>query len=108
MKNELSGKLITCILPKGGSPAVMEKLHEMGVTRISFAHARGFDIHDEPEKGKSIPKEEEKEIMTVVAKDEAEGEKLFDLIYREAGLDALGGGIMYMTSLSAAMAYSLT
>lgn len=100
------GKVITCILPKGIATGVMEKLHERGVTRQNFAFARGFDIHDEPQKS-GIPKEVEKEILTVICNDEKEADETFQFLYEAAKIGRLGGGLMYMSQLTGAQLYAL-
>ena len=99
-------KLITCIVPKGKASPLMEKLYNKGVTRINFAFARGSDIHD-PEGQKGLPVEEEKEILTIVAKNHEEGEELFEFIFENSEINQLGGGIMYMSRLAYAMPYAL-
>lgn len=104
--SEHMGKIITCILPKGKARPLLEALNQKGITRINFAYARGFDIHD-PESKKGLPEYVEKEIVTVVVKNEAEGEEVFDFIFNESGLNRLGGGMMYMSRLSGATAYLL-
>ena len=101
-----TGKIITCILPKGKGLTVTQALHDKGVTRVNFAFARGFDIHD-PAGKSGIPDEVEKEIVTVIAKDEAQGEEIFNLIWDVAEMNHLGGGLMTMAKLSHATAYEL-
>lgn len=103
---EPNGKAITCIVPKGKTKPVLEALSEKGVTRFCFAFARGFDIHDPPKKN-GMPAEVEKEILTVICKDSAEAEELFDFLYEKAKVNQLGGGLMTMSSLSGATPFLL-
>ena len=108
MKNlESNGRMITCILPKGKALDVLKSLFEKGVTRANFAFARGFDIHDAENPKTGIPDAVEKEIVTVIAKDQQEGEELFNAVYELGNLNHLGGGIMYMSKLHKASAYEL-
>ena len=62
MKLLSGGKLITCVLPVGSAPNVMQKLAEKQITRINFAHARGTDIAGHTG-ARFLPAEEEKEIL---------------------------------------------
>jgi hypothetical protein len=105
MNKEPQGKVITVILPKGKSPEILEALYDKGVARVAFAYARGFDIHDEENHKTGIPKATEKEIVTVIAKDAVEAEWIFDFIYENGGINELGGGIMYMSSLTGAVPF---
>lgn len=106
MQKELKNKLITCILPKGKALPVIKVLKDHGITRCNFAFARGSDIGD-PEWKKGLPREVEKEILTVVARDEEQGEEIFDLVFTTAELNKAGGGFMYMTKLAYAIPYIL-
>ena len=106
IQTETQAKSITVILPKGKANPLMEALMNKNITRFSFAFARGFDIHDPVNRG-HLPAYEEKEMVTVIAKDATEAEELFSFIYETANLNHLGAGFMYMTQLSAATAFRL-
>lgn len=106
MKKDRDAKLITCILPKGKAIPLLEALQKKGVHRANVAFARGTDIHD-PEVKRGLATEEEKDIVTVVAANEEEGEQLFDFIFVNADINRLGGGIIYMTKLPYATPYTL-
>lgn len=99
MNLETQGKIITAILPKGKSLPVIEALNEKGCTRMNFAYARGYDIRDTPGQFDK-PREEEKEILKVVAKDSREADELFALIFEVGEVNRLGGGILFMADLS--------
>ncbi|MCB0342230.1 MAG: hypothetical protein H6626_01850 [Pseudobdellovibrionaceae bacterium] len=105
MKLLSGGKLITCVLPVGSAPNVMQKLAEKQITRINFAHARGTDIAGHTG-ARFLPAEEEKEILTIVATDKNEADNIFAYLYEEV-IDHPGGGFMYMTALTGATAYAL-
>jgi nitrogen regulatory protein PII len=105
--NKINGaKLITCILRKGRALPLLEALNERGEQKINFAFARGSDIHD-PETPSGKLKEQEKEIVTIVADSPEKGEELFDFVYEKSGIDEPGSGLIYMTSLSYATGYSV-
>ena len=103
---EKDGKVITVILRKQGALPLLKALAARGVTRISFAFARGHDLDDHATV-KGLPVEEEKEIVTVIAKDAEEGEELFDFIFETAQMNRVDGGIMYMSKLNVASMFLL-
>lgn len=108
MKNiERNGRMITCILPKGEALGLLKKLFDRGVTRANFAFARGFDIHDIDNPRTGFPDAEEKEIVTVIAKDTAEGEDLFSFIYSEGNIHRRGGGFIQMMKIHSSSTYEL-
>ena len=104
---ETQGRIITCILPKGKGLAIVKALHEKGITRANVAFARGFDIHDQDDEKKGFPVEVEKEIVTIIAKDQSEGNELFDFVFEEGNINHLGGGLMFMSQLSGSVPYLL-
>lgn len=106
-KRDYEGKVITCILPKGRSAPLAQELFDLGYTRVFFTFARGFDIHAKAEIKSGLPIAEEKEVLTVIAKDEHEGEALFNLLFERAHINRLGGGLMYMRKLREAAPYML-
>ena len=106
-KLEQNGRLITCILPKGEALGMLKKLFEKGVTRANFAFARGFDIHDMDNPRTGFPDEEEKEIVTLIAKDEQEGEELFDYAFLSGNMNRPDGGLIYMCKLHTSSVYEL-
>ncbi|NQZ00758.1 MAG: hypothetical protein HRT45_08830 [Bdellovibrionales bacterium] len=97
-------KLITCILRKGKAISLLEALNERGEKKINFAFARGSDLHD-PVTASGKLKEDEKEIVTIVADTAEEGEELFDFVYQQADIGAPGSGLIYMTSLGYSTTY---
>ncbi|MCB0357213.1 MAG: hypothetical protein KDD40_09405 [Bdellovibrionales bacterium] len=106
-KLENEGRLITCILPKGDALALLKKLFDHGVTRANFAFARGFDINDLDNPRTGIPDAEEKEIVTIVAKNAQEGEELFDFVFIDGNINRPNGGLIYMSKLRMASVYEL-
>ena len=107
--NNLSqdGRVITVIMPKGAALPLLKALFEKGVTRANFAFARGFDIHDIDNPRTGFPDAEEKEIVSVIAKDATEADELFGFIYDAGELGKLGGGLMYMAKLGKSSGYEL-
>lgn len=107
MRLQQSCKIITCILPKGRGISLLKILsEEKNVHRAAFAFARGFDIHD-VEGRNGIPDYEEKEVVKVIAGSSVEAEDLFDFIFRKAGIDQLGGGIMTMAEVKGSTEFML-
>lgn len=104
---ENHGRLITCILPKGEALNLLKKLSAKGITRANFAFARGFDIQDTDNLRTGFPDAVEKEIVTVLAKDKAEGEAFFDYIFTAGNINRPGGGLMHMSPLRTASPYQL-
>ena len=100
-------KVITCIMPKGSSKKIMEALFEKGINRFNFSNARGFGILDYLATKDGLPKDEEKEMLSVVAKDANEAEELFDFIYHQAKIGEPHGGLMFMTNLNLASQFVL-
>lgn len=99
MKLEANAKLVTCILPKGRAIEILESLQAQGIHRANLAFARGSDIHEHIV--------EEKDIITVVAADAVQADKIFYFLYDKAEINQPGGGIVYVTSLRQASPYSL-
>ncbi|MCB0391008.1 MAG: hypothetical protein KDD58_06950 [Bdellovibrionales bacterium] len=106
-KLQHNGKVITCILPKGEALGLLKKLFDKGVTRANFAFARGFDVHDVDNPRTGIPDAVEKEIVTLIADDEHQGEELFDFIFQNGNINRPGGGLIYMSKIQAASIYEL-
>ncbi|MBT4762393.1 MAG: hypothetical protein HOO06_11895 [Bdellovibrionaceae bacterium] len=107
MNIEKGAKVITCILTKGTSKKVAEALFEKGNNRFYFANARGFGVLDQLETKSGLPKEEEKEVFSVTAKDASEAEELFEFIYELANIGEPHGGLMYMSDLIGATQFML-
>ena len=106
MLKQSKAKLITCILPKGKVISLVEGLQKKGIHRSQFAFARGSDLGDPMEKG-GLSKEVEKDVFSVIATDEQEGEEIFAWLFEEAQINHPGGGMMYMTSLNYATPFAL-
>jgi nitrogen regulatory protein PII len=107
MNVDKTPKVITCVLPKGSAKIIIDTLFEKGISRFNFSNARGFGVMDYLATKTGLPKEEEKELLSVIAKDQQEADELFDLIYHAAHIGELHGGMMYMTNLSMASQFVL-
>ncbi len=107
MNVDKTPKIITCVLPKGSSKRIMEALFDRGVTRVSFSNARGFGFLDYLATANGLPKQEEKEMLNVVAKNAQEAEDLFDFIYAQAEIGEPHGGLMYMSNLGVSSQFVL-
>lgn len=105
-EKQMGSKLIQCVLPKGKALQLAELLSAKGITRFGFSHARGFDIHDSPQKG-GIPEQVEKEMVFIIAGNQSEADDLFRFVYEEANINCLGGGMIFMSSLNAATVFAL-
>lgn len=105
---QTEARIITCILPKGkGMPLLLELKDKKNVIRADMSFARGSDLLDPTDKKGLLQIQEEKEIITVVAKNKEDGESLFDFIYQVANINQKGGGLIYMAKLTTASAYIL-
>lgn len=101
-----SGKLITCILPKGIAVGVIEQLKEKyGIVSANINNARGVGKIT-PLIYRGIGAQSEKEILTVMVKEEL-ADELFEFIYNEAAINRPHGGLIYMNKLSVSSIYRL-
>ena len=99
-------KLITCILPKGICLDVIKSLkEERGVITANVNSARGLGKLT-PLAYRGVGEQTEKEILTV-AVDSEDADEIFGFIYDEARIDMPHGGLIYMSNLDCASAYSL-
>lgn len=102
----LPQKLITCILPKGIAVGVIKQLKEKyGIISANINNARGVGKIT-PLIYRGIGAQSEKEILTVVVKEEL-ADELFEFIYNEADINRPHGGLMYMNKLPIASIYQL-
>ena len=107
MDKQSDSKLITCVLRKGRGIALMEALSAEGHLKINFAFARGSDLHDLVTKSSKRLKEDEKEIVTIVADSAEQADKIFDFVFDKAEINHPGAGLIYMTSLGFSTNYQL-
>ena len=107
MNKNTGAKLITCILPKGKAIPLLQALSEKGCQTANFAYARGSDLIDDQKSSRLLSAEEEKEIVTIVARSEEEAESLFDFSFEHAEMNKKGGGIIYMYPLNMSTPYSV-
>ena len=91
---EPDAKVITCVLYKGGGFKLIEALRKRGLTRANLHHARGSAIGD-PVRKNGLPRQFEKEIVTVVTP-AAQADELFEFLYHEADIKSPRGGFLYM------------
>lgn len=99
-------KLITCVLPKGIAVEVISQLKEKyGIVSANINNARGVGKIT-PLIYRGIGAQSEKEILTVVVKDDI-ADELFEFIYNEANINRPHGGLMFMNKLSNATIYRL-
>ena len=97
--------LITCILPKGcGLPLLPRLKHELGLLTAHLNSARGFGRSAQGTD--SSHAQTEKELLTVVT-EKARGDEVFAWLFDAAGINQPGGGLIYMTRLKGATAFSL-
>ena len=99
-------KLITCILPKGVAPDVLETLKERwNIVSANINSARGIGKIT-PLKYRGVGDQAEKEVLGVTV-DAAHADEVFDFIYFEADINRPHGGLIYMLALQSATAYTL-
>ncbi|MDP6184021.1 MAG: hypothetical protein QF609_09400 [Gammaproteobacteria bacterium] len=99
-------KLITCVVPKGVAPGVLETLKERwGIVTANINTARGIGKIT-PLKYRGLGEQSEKEILTVMVEDER-ADDIFDFVYFEAKIDQPHGGLMYMLALQYATPFGL-
>ena len=99
-------KLITCILPKGKGVSVVRALKDEKAlfgAHVNSARGTGRMTHRTVRKQMT---ETEKDVLTVIVPQEREDE-IFAYIYETAGIGKPHGGLMYLTSLSAATVFAL-
>jgi nitrogen regulatory protein PII len=99
-------KLITCILPKGIALDVIKLLKEQyDIVSANINNARGVGKIT-PLIYRGIGAQSEKEILTVVVKEDI-ADELFEFIYNEANINRPHGGLMFMNKLSKASIYRM-
>lgn len=86
-------ELITCIINNGYSDLVMQAAKREGATGGTIFHGRGTGNSD-AEKFFGIKISPEKEIVLIVV-DAAIKDKIVSAIYKDAGLDTKGQGIVF-------------
>ena len=99
-------KKITAILPKGQSVGVIIGLkEEKGIITANVNTARGMGKLT-PNAYRGVGEQTEKEILDVVIESER-ADEIFEFIYETAEINRPHGGIIYMSALQQASAYSL-
>ena len=99
-------KVITCILPKGRSKAVVETLsRERGLTQVDVHYARGVG-RITPLAHRGIGETSEREILTVAVPAE-EADELFEYVYEVAAINQPHGGMMFMHPLQMGTGFEL-
>ena len=93
MANSNKKELVFCIINNGFSDLVMEAAKREGARGGTIFHARGTGNAD-IEKFFGISVSPEKEIVLIVI-DESIKEKVVSAIYKDAGLDTKGQGIVF-------------
>jgi len=97
--------LITCILPKGTSLPLLPRIkHELGILTAHLNSARGFGRSAQG--NDSSPAQSEKELLTVITPG-ARADEVFNWLFEVAGINQPGGGLIYMTTLKGATAFSV-
>lgn len=95
--------LITCIVQRGVSEAVISAATSAGAQGGTVYFAKGFGVRERlGTLGVAI--EAEKEVIMIVVSDE-QVELVFDRIYTSAKLETPGMGIMFVSKLEKAATY---
>lgn len=95
--------LLTCVVQSGFGETVLKAARDVGATRAISQHARGIGMRERLGI-LGIAVEAEKEVITILVSSEQQ-DLVYDTVYRAAGLDAPGRGIIYMTRLEKASTY---
>lgn len=99
-------KHITCILPKGIAPEILNMLQarwEIVTSNINTARGIGKIT---PLKYRGPGDQAEKEILTVVVPNDI-ADTIFNFIYHEANINRPHGGLVYMTAPQYATSFNL-
>lgn len=91
-------ELIFCIINEGFSDLVMDAARREGATGGTLFHARGTG-NEEMEKFFGISITPEKEVVLIVVPSEAK-DRIVSAIYKDAGLDTKGQGIIVTLPVS--------
>src|SRR5512135_823088 len=90
-------KTITCFLPLGRAPEVLERLRkEKGVASAYAHHCRGTGLAMRGSKPSRLEYQEREMITALVAAEQADD--VFSFIYYAAGIDQAHAGMVLMTS----------
>ena len=94
-----TGKMITCILPKGKGVDLVTHLHKKhGIVTANIYSCRGTGMSTTVGK-KAVGSDMEKDIVTVSVKNK-EADELFEDIYFKMNMHKPHGGFMYLGDLS--------
>ncbi len=93
MEKEPKFSLIFAIVNSGSVDLVMEGAREAGATGGTAFHARGTGNLD-LEKFYGIPIQKEKEVVVIIVNNKIT-EKVMSAIYKSAGLETIGQGIVF-------------
>ncbi len=97
MRTVTSEKLITCIMPCGRAPPVLEALKEQLGILANIHHARGTGRMT-PLAWRGVGEAAEKDVMSVIVA-ASRAEEVFGFIYEHGGINRPHGGILYQQPL---------
>ncbi len=100
-----ANKTITCFLPVGRAPAVLERLRvEKGIHSAFAHHARGAGLANRY--GKNQPLFLERDIITILVAAE-QADEIFEFVYFAAGIDKPHAGMVLMGAAASGAFYIL-
>jgi len=102
-------KLISCIVnnEKVERELLQALYDEQQMTRVNSVNCRGYaSLFEARAKVGTLPQPHFSHLIEVVVS-QADADALFDFIFRKAGLDKPGAGIVFMAPLHAASHFSL-
>ncbi|MEQ9449739.1 MAG: hypothetical protein RLN70_12680 [Rhodospirillaceae bacterium] len=100
MKTFANNKLITCIMPRGQGPELVEALHaDHGITSANVLNGRGIS-----ERKKFFA--EEVDVVTVVV-NQSRADEIFAFIHERADVSGARGRFMYQQPLDLSSSFML-
>ncbi len=95
--------IITCIIEKGRSEAVLQAAHDVGA-RAAIVHSVQSWGDRERFGALSVAVETERDVVTFLVSSDQQ-DLIFDTVYMAAGLEAPGRGFMYISPVHKGAAY---
>jgi hypothetical protein len=100
MKISSNNKLITCIMPRGTGPEIVEALHaEHGIASANVINGRGVS-----ERKRYFAEEVDVLMVTV---NQSQADEIFDYIHERAGVGTSRGRLMFQQNLSTANSFEM-
>lgn len=96
--------LLTCVVQSGHSEVILKAARDIGATAGAISHhARGIGMRERLGL-LGIAVEAEKEVISILVSSE-QRDLVYDTLYRAAGMDVPGRGLIYITPLEKVSTY---